>query len=177
MAHYFVRKPTGESKLSKVYFIYKKSLEPTEFILYAALPFIMICLGSEQTARIVSFFLLFWVIAQEVAFEGKMSLKKSLLLKIPLSILGIIILIVTLTNSTFFNYKLTFVLYTVIYELLTFIVILPDFIADVRNRLASVKPGDKSSKTVIKVIAKGNGTLIVHVYFIICIVTTLLLIN
>lgn len=173
MVHYFIRKPRNESKLNIIYAIYKKSLEPTEFVLYAAFPFIMICLGSDHTARITSFFILFWVIVQEVAFEEKMALKKSLILKIPLSVLGVLILVLSFVFKDLFDYRFTFILYTVIYELLTLIVIIPEFVKDARKRF-NVQNDSKLS--IIKTITKGNGTIVVHGYFIICIAITLSLI-
>ncbi len=176
MAHYFIKKPSDESKFSKAYSIYKGSLEPTEFILYASLPFIMICLGDDKTARITSFFILFWVIVQEVAYEGKMTLKKSLILKIPLSILGAVILLLTFIAKDLFDYKFTFVLYTVIYELLTFIVIIPEFIKEAKKKAEAVDSADLGLTKLFRNVIKGNGTLVVHGYFLICITITLAMI-
>ncbi len=177
MAHYFIKKPSDDSKYAKVYSVYKKSLEPTEFVLYAALPFIMICLGSDTTARIMSFFILFWVIVQEVAFEDKMTLRKSLILKIPLSIIGVVILLLCIIPNNIIDHTLTFVLYTVLYELLTMIVIIPKFLDKTKKKKDELSLNNATKKMIFKSIVKGNGTIVVHSYFLICIVTTLLLIK
>jgi hypothetical protein len=136
----------------------------------------MICLGDDKTARITSFFILFWVIVQEVAYEGKMTLKKSLILKIPLSILGAIILLLTFIAKDLFDYRFTFILYTVIYELLTFIVIIPDFIKETKKKAEAVDSADLGLIKLFRNIIKGNKTLVVHGYFIICIAITLAMI-
>ena len=173
MAHYFIKKPSEESKYMKAYSMYKKSLEPVEFVLYAALPFILICLGDGTAARTTSFFLLYWVIAQEVAFENEMPRKKSLILKIPLSIIGVIALLLSIIPNNIIDYKLTFMMYTVIYELLTLVVIIPEFMADAKKRAN----GTDTKKEAIKKVLKRNPTLIVHSYFVICIISTLLLVK
>lgn len=201
MVHYFIKKPYTQeelnsllsvgkiskkiyqSKLSqavdvipKWYNIYKKTLEPIEFVLYATLPFIMICLGSIQTAQTMSFFIIYWVIVQEVAFEKAYSTAKSLVLKIALSVIGFVILVLQLGFKITFDYKITFILYTVIYELLTLTWILPGFIEKIKNRFELFKKEDGSEKPRIKELIRRNGTIIVHGYFIFCIIFVLIII-
>ena len=173
MPHYFIRKPSQDSKYQKAYSVYKKTLEPIEFILYATLPFILICLGDGTVARITSFFLIYWVIAQEVAFEKEMSRKKSLILKISLSIIGIIALVLSIIPNKILDYNITFIMYTVIYEILTLIVIAPEFIKKAKNKITDTD----TKKDTLKKIIKGNSTVIVHIYFIVCIATVILLIK
>lgn len=177
MVHYFIKRPSKDLKYNKIYSIYKKTLEPTEFILYAALPFIMICLGSDTTSKIMSFFVVFWVIVQEVAYEGDMALRKSLFLKIPLSIVGTVMLVLCIIPNGIITHRETFVMYTVLYELLTMIVIIPEFITDAKNRINNISQNSITKKEQIKAVVKGNGTLVVHGYFIICIISTLIYIK
>ena len=104
------------------------------------------------------------------------SRKKSLILKIPLSILGVVILLLTFITKDLFDYKFTFVLYTVIYELLTFIVIIPDFIKEAKKKADAVDSTDLGLVKLFRNVIKGNKTLVVHGYFIICIAITLAMI-
>ncbi len=198
MVHYFINKPITKDELKallksrkitkevyaakliravdtvpKSYINYKRILEPSEFLIYAAFPFVMICLGSDTTASVMSYFMVFWVLAQEVAFEKKMSILKSIILKVTLSLLGAIFLILNLFFEYKFNFIATMIMYTVIYEVLTFIWIIPESIEKLRDKLLFNEYTGKLEKRSLHTVISRNGTFLVHSYFIICIIVVL----
>lgn len=144
-------------------------------MLYAALPFILICLGCEKTSVTVSFFLLFFVLCQEIALEKVITPKSSLVLKIILGIACATLLILQLTVESIFNENVTLILYTVIYEVLTLGWLVPQLI------LNSSENGDKEvnfkNKIVnwYNIVRNSKSLLKVHGYFIICIALTLII--
>ncbi len=142
----------------------KKVSEISEPILYAGAPFIMICFGSDMTARILSVFVIFWVLIQEIAFEKVIFKKYDLLYKILLSILGVGVLIIQLFSLITISTTATLILYTVIYEALTF----GWFYLQELGKSAS--DPIRTAKTVFS----DKGFLSVHIYFLICIILTLL---
>ena len=176
-------KSTGENILqegiawcwSSGYNIYYKITEIIEPVLYAALPFILICLGCEKTSVTVSFFLLFFVLCQEIALEKVITPRSSLALKIILGIVCVLILILQLTVESIFIEKVTLILYTLIYEVLTLGWLIPQII------LNSSENDDKEANLKDKIvnwcnIVRNNKSFLkVHGYFIICIAVTLMI--
>ena len=144
-------------------------------MLYAALPFILICLGCEKASVTVSFFLLFFVLCQEIALEKVITPKSSLVLKIILGIACATLLILQLTVESIFNENVTLILYTVIYEVLTLGWLVPQLI------LNSSENGDKEVNLKDKIVnwynivRNSKSFLKVHGYFIICIALTLII--
>ena len=200
LIHYFIKKPQTKTQLKtklktkeitqeqysaqllkavdsvpKCYDIYYKITEIIEPVLYAALPFILICLGCEKASVTVSFFLLFFVLCQEIALEKVITPKSSLVLKIILGIVCATLLILQLTVESIFNENVTLILYTVIYEVLTLGWLVPQLI------LNSSENGDKEVNLKDKIVnwynivRNSKSFLKVHGYFIICIALTLII--
>lgn len=195
MVHYFIKKPLTKSELKallkskkiskevyaarlmkavddvpKSYLNYKRILEPSEFLLYAAFPFIMICSGCNKTASTMAFFMVFWVLVQEVAFEKKMSVLKSTVLKISLSLVGVIFLILNLAYAHEFTFIGSMVVYTIVYELLTFVWIIPESVEKLKEKLLLNDYTGEMEKRGLHTVISHNGTFLVHGYFIVCII-------
>ncbi len=162
MVHYFIDKP----KLNGVF-------EAVEFILYAAVPFILISLGDSKAAKVTSFFLVFWVIVQEVAFEMKHRKVYSVLLKVTLSFAGAILLIISLTAHISFG--VVIVLYTVVYEFLTLLWLIPKIINNAVESGGNYELNKVSVKEKLIILMNSKGTLVTHIYFISTIILTLLI--
>lgn len=200
LIHYFIKKPQTKNHLKtklktkeitqeqysaqllkavdsvpKSYDIYYRITEIIEPVLYAALPFILICLGCEKTSVTVSFFLLFFVLCQELALEKVITPRSSLALKIILGIVCVLILILQLTVESIFIEKVTLILYTLIYEVLTLGWLIPQLIFN------SSENDDKEANLKDKIvnwcnIVRNNKSFLkVHGYFIICIAVTLMI--
>ncbi len=185
MLHYYIKKPLSVAQLKQLYTDGKISedmyikkmfkatsqtklssklvnfLEAYEFIVYAAIPFILITLGSKHTAQTMAFFMLYWVLAQEIGFEEKFY-------KIPLTIFGIIFLILQFPLGIAFNIKSTILLYTVIYEVLSLVFIVKEMLSS-KAKAIQLK---KSSQLLeeIKFVFKNKSFIVTHTYFVICIV-------
>ena len=198
MAHYFVKRPftKGElkdllhsGKITKefygarlinakdttpaIYKAYEKATEVGEFFLYAAIPFILICSGSTKAAVTTSFFLVFWVIAQEVAFEKKLNTAFSIILKVILSIAGVLILVGSLGFDYIFTHKTTLIMYTVIYEILTFVWVVPETKERLGAKLVINEKTDLLEKRSLFTTIIRTPTFLVHGYFVICIMILL----
>ncbi len=166
MVHYFKKLPKIEP-----YF------EVIEFILYAAVPFILITLGSSKAAAITAYFLLLWVMVQEVAFEMKyINQKYSLILKISLSGIGLIYLLICLISK---NYSITplLLLYTAVYEVLTLLWLVPEVIAKNAEMSKEIELNNKDVVIKnIKLFFTNKSTIITHTYFIFSVILTLIFI-
>ncbi len=200
LIHYFIIKPETKAQLKKKlkrkeitqeeysarllkavdsvpksYDIYYRITEIIEPVLYAALPFILICLGCKITSVTVSFFLLFFVLCQEIALEKVITPRSSLALKLILGIACVLILILQLSFGSIFNEKVTLILYTLIYEVLTLGWLVPQLI------LNSSENSNKEANFKDKIvnwcnIVRNNKTFLkVHGYFIICITITIII--
>ena len=191
MLHYYIKKPLSVAQLKQLYTDGKISedmyikkmfkatsqtklssklvnfLEAYEFFVYAAIPFILITLGSKHTAQTMAFFMLYWVLAQEIGFENNFH-------KIPLTVLGVICLVLQLFIGIHVSIKATFILYTVIYEALSLI----NLIKEITEKENTDIQLSKSNKIIeeIKLVLKSKSFLTTHVYFIICIIATLVII-
>lgn len=144
--------------------IIKNVFEIAEPILYAGIPFIMICFGSDMTARILSIFIIFWVLIQEIAYEKIILKKYDILYKILLSMLGVGVLLIQLLSLNTISSIATLILYTVVYEALT--------LGWFYLRALSKSPSCpiQAAKTVFC----NKSFLSVHIYFCICIILTFL---
>ena len=96
--------------------IYQKICEYAEFPIYCIIPMLFIFLGSIETAKIVSFTVIFIVLSQEVSFKLLKGIKNQIvweffMYSIPL-IFGILQFTVGYTPDIF----LTMFVYTVLYE-------------------------------------------------------------
>ncbi len=198
MVHYFVKRPFTKDELKKLlqagkitkefygaklikakdsvpafYDIYEKATDIAEFLLYGAFPFILICSGSTKSAVTTSFFLVFWVIVQEVAFEKKLNKVFSLILKIILSTTGALILIASLGFDYSFTYKTTLIMYTLVYEVLTFVWVIPSTKERLTAKLVINEKTDLLEKRSLFTTIIRTPTFLVHGYFIICIMILL----
>ena len=198
MTHYFVKRPFTKGELKELlhngkitkefygaklikakdgvpsfYGIYEKATSIGEFLLYGAFPFILICSGSTKAAVTTSFFLIFWVIVQEVAFEKKLSKIFSLILKIVLSITGVLILVASLGFDYSFTHKTTLIMYTIVYEVLTFVWVVPGTKERLSAKLVINEKTDLLEKRSLFTTIIRTPTFLVHGYFIICIMILL----
>lgn len=200
LIHYFIKKPTLKSDLKKlldkeeisqaqysamlikaveeipkkhvIYDIITQKIEP---ILYGVFPFIMIALGSTNTAISTSFFLLFLVLSQEIALEKKISKIFNLVLMITLGIISVAILVLQLGFGFNFNDVATLLLYIVVYEALTLIWLFPQEIKKNSNEDDIELNFFKNIFKKIKLFFRSKALIKVHVYFIFCIMITILL--
>ncbi len=201
MVHYFIKKPITKKELKRQlkrnlitqeqyavkrlkavtavphgYYLYDDFTEKIEPVLYSAIPFILICIGSKQTALISSFFLLFFVMAQEVGLEKSISKKYDLAIKIPLGVIALVIFIVQIVFSFDFGAVCTLLLYTIGYELMTMLWLgtktVRLFRRDIRNSGEAY-----SKKELIKLFFNKNKTVVsVHSYFVVCIILVIIFI-
>lgn len=195
MVHYFIKKPITKKELKRQlkrkqitqeqyavkrlkavtavprgYEIYDNFTEKVEPVLYSAIPFILICLGSKQTALVSSFFLLFLVIAQEIGLEKSISKKFDLAVKIPLGVIALAILIIQVVFSFDFGAIGTLLLYTFGYELIT-MVWLGTKTVRLFNKEIKKSTEQYTKKDLIKLFYTRNKTTItVHTYFTVCMI-------
>lgn len=199
MAHYFVKRPVTKSELlrqlrqrkitkeeygiravnaveavPKFYDYYEKSTEAVEFILYAAIPFVLICLGCIKVASVMSLFIIFWVLAQEIAFEKKFSAKVSIVLQIIFCIIGLIIFIYQVIVGFEIDKTFVLLLYTAVYEVLTLGYLLPDVISKTKNKANIMADSGNKLVGYFKCFFSNKGLIITHVYFTFCVVYVLL---
>ena len=197
MVHYFIKKPVTKRELKRQlkrnlitqeqyavkrvkavtavphgYYVYDNFTEKVEPVLYCAIPFILICIGSKQTALITSFFLLFFVMAQEVGLEKSISKKYDLAIKIPLGVVSLLIFVIQVAFSFDFGAIGTLLLYTFGYELMTMLWLAAKtirlFKKDIRNSDESY-----TKKELVKLfLVKNKTTVSVHSYFLICMIFT-----
>ena len=197
MVHYFIKKPVTKKELKRQlkrnlitqeqyavkrvkavtaiphgYYVYDNFTEKVEPVLYCAIPFILICIGSKQTALITSFFLLFFVMAQEVGLEKSISKKYDLAIKIPLGVVSLLIFVIQVAFSFDFGAVGTLLLYTFGYELTTMLWLAAKtirlFKKDIRNSDESY-----TKKELVKLfLVKNKTTISVHSYFLICMIFT-----
>lgn len=198
MVHYFIKKPDLKSDLKKLldknkisqsqysaklikavdetpkrFIIYDKATQIIEPILYGALPFVMIAIGGRNTALATSFFILFLVLAQEIALEKKINKIFNLVLMILFAIVNIAILVLQLGFGYVFNDLATLILYTVVYEILTLVWLFPQ---EIQKNSAEDDIELNFFKNIfkkIKLFFKSKALIKVHIYFIICIVITI----
>lgn len=198
MLHYYVKKPltTAElkelltkGKLSQTEYERKvKSSKATtkdftsktrqifesyEFIVYAAIPFILITLGSHKASKIMAFFILFWVLAQEIGFETEYSKKKALSTKLTLSFTGVIILLIQSLFDLELTIGITIILYTIVYEALTLIRFIPEIINNSQNDNDDIDLKTSKLSHKLKLLLKNKSFIVTHLYFVICITLTL----
>ena len=147
-------------EVPKRYIRYEKLTELCEPILYAAFPFIMIAFGDIEITKTVSFFIVFWVIVQEISFEKFNQPKLSAASKIISGIIGLIIVISQFAFGLQFSLASTILMYGVFYELFTIFWIL--------NPLEETdgKKGIEKVKSTLK----NKSLIITHSYFIITII-------
>lgn len=162
-------KPTAKDFTSKA----RKIFECYEFIVYSAIPFILIALGSDKASQIISFFILFWVLAQEIGFETEFSKKKSIIVKLILSFVGVIIILIQSLSHLELTKGITIILYTIVYEALTLIHFVPETIRKSQNDSDDIDLKTSKLSKKLKLLFKSKSFIVTHLYFIICIVITL----
>ncbi len=171
---YSVRLIKAVDSVPKTYNIYFKITEIFEPILYAAIPFVLICLGCAKTSVTVSFFFLLFVLFQELALEKVTITKSFLTAKISLGISCVLILILQLTIVPVIDERITLILYTIVYEVLTLCWLVPKLINSSKKNVSTLKAKEKIG--VCFDVLKNNKTFLkVHWYFVICIAITLII--
>ncbi len=190
MLHYFVKMPLTIAELKKLHSSgkisdkkFRKKIEKAkpetgefkkkfnnvceayEFIVYAAFPFILVALGSSLASKTLTVFILFWVLAQEIGYEKKK-------FRIPLTILGVLLLAVQLIFKNFVNFNIVMIIYTVVYELLTLCWLIPEILSCTKDSDLSLTKKQKLVSSV-KNLFRNRGFVITHSYFIICIILVL----
>ena len=198
MVHYFIKKPTTRSELKKrlknkeitkkEYNLqmktavkdipkklryYFKATEIAEPILYSAIPFSLICLGSEKASYITAFFILLLVILQEIALEKiipKIS-QKNLIIASAFTLL--ITFAFQFIIGTKISATLCIILYLPVYELLTLLYLLPEEILKSPYRKEIRENTSNKIVAYIKIILKNKMLVAVHTYFVIAILITL----
>ena len=200
MAHYFVKRPITKKELKRqlkrkqitqeqyavkrlkavtavprgydVYFNLTEKIEP---VLYCAIPFILITLGSREAALISSFFIVLFVIMQEIGLEKSITKKFDLPFKI---ILGVISLVVFLLQTIWgfnFGIKGTIIMYTLGYEAITLLWLVIKYVRKFKIEM-KLNPQISGKKERLRMFFRANKTLVtVHGYFLICSVLTILL--
>ena len=156
--HYFLKKPITKKELKKklkngeisradysvalikavdtvpkFYNIYLKATEIAEPVLYGAIPFVLISLGCDLAALSTSFFIVLFVICQEITLEKVITPKSTLIARILTGIVCIVVLVLQLTTPVFYNYKWHLILYTIIYECLTLGWLIPQIIMEYKK--------------------------------------------
>jgi hypothetical protein len=169
---YAVKRLKAVTAVPKGYDIYDKFTEKIEPVLYSAIPFILICLGSKQAALITSFFLIFLVMAQEIGLEKSISKKFDLLIKIPLGVIALLIFLIQVVFSIDFGIIGTLLMYTFGYELMTMVWLGPKTIRLFNKEIR--RSGESyTAKERFKLFINKNKTVItVHGYFTACIILT-----
>ncbi len=190
MIHYFVKMPLTITELKKLHSsgkisdkTFRKRMEKAkpdtkefkkkfnriceayEFIVYAAIPFVLIALGSTVASKTITVFILFWVLAQEIGYEEKKY-------RIPLTILGVLLLAVQFIFNKFVSFNFVMVIYTVIYEVLTLCLLIPEILEISKENSLTLSKKEKIVSSV-KNLFKCRGFIITHSYFIICIILIL----
>ena len=199
MVHYFVKRPITKKELKRQlkrkqitqeqyavkrlkavtaiprgYEIYDNFTEKLEPVLYCAVPFILICLGSQLTALVSSFLLLFLVIAQEVGLEKSITKKFDLPFKIILGVVTLAIFIIQVVFTFDFSPIGTLLLYTFGYELITMVWLGTKTARLFRKDLRKTEES-YTKKELLKLFYTKNKTIItVHGYFTLCMVLVLL---
>lgn len=199
MAHYFVKRPVTKSELlkqlrqrkitkeeygiravnavdivPKFYDYYEKATEPIEFLLYAAIPFVLVCLGSINVASILALFILFWVLIQEIAFEKNFSPKINLILQIVFSGIGFCLFIFQIISGFKIDKNIVLIVYTAVYEVFSLGYLVPEIINKTKNKGNIMANSSNKLMGYFKCFISNKGFIITHIYFIICIVFTLI---
>ncbi|MBO5064913.1 MAG: hypothetical protein J6D06_02235 [Clostridia bacterium] len=200
MVHYFIKKPILKSDLKnlldkgeisqaqysaklikavdeipKRYKAYDKITVLSEPVLYGVFSFIMISLGGRNAAIATSVFILFLVISQEIALEKKINKVFNLTMIFLLAIVSVLILVLQLAFGYIFNDFMTLILYTAAYEILTLIWLFPQEIKKNSNEDDIELNFFKNIFKKIKLFFRSKALIKVHVYFIFCIMITILL--
>ena len=171
---YAVKRLKAVTAVPRGYEIYDNFTEKIEPVLYCAIPFILICIGSKETALISSFFLLFLVVAQEIGLEKSITKKFDLPFKIVLGVVTLAIFIIQVVFSFDFSVIGTMLLYTFGYELITMVWI---GVKTVRLFRKDIKKSteEHTKKELFKLFINKNKTIItVHAYFTICMILSVL---
>ncbi len=200
MVHYFVKPPITKKELKRqlkrgtitqeqyavkrlkavtavprgygIYFDITEKLEP---VLYCAIPFILITLGSREAALICSFFLVLFVILQEVGLEKTLTKRFDIPFKIVLGVISVAIFVIQVIWGFNFGIKGTILMYTLGYEAITLLWLLIKYVRKFKIEM-KLNPQITSKKERLGLFFKKNKTLVtVHGYFLICSVLTILL--
>ncbi len=155
-AEFMVKNINAVDTVPKFYDYYEKSLEPIEFVLYAALPFVFISLGSSHTSIVMTVYILMLVMLQEIVFENEYPKTLNTALQIIFCILTVGLMLFTTVNHfilhNIVSFKFILVLYTLVYEVLS--LVLTVYINTTKNGLKSF--------------LKSKSTIINNVYFMLC---------
>lgn len=155
----YKKRVTEEKKNAKKYLIFENICEGCEPFIYAGFPFLLISLGDISAARVVSFFIIFWVIIQEVCFEKLTSKYLGTAAKLLGTAAGIAILVADFVYAKQPDYRMTVLMYGVFYEAITlFWIVYRHFYKNKHEEKPTLSGLVKSATTTV------------HVYFTLCII-------
>jgi len=150
---------TGKAP-SKVWLRYERAREIATFPIYSVIPLFFLFLGSAEVARLVSFYVLWFVIVEEQAFRRYKRFKYIHLWRALLFGAGFFVIFAQFAWGWTPDILLTMLLYGVGYEILTLV-----------GQTAKRSP-ERHNKPTIKesslYIAYG-GAVTMHAYFFVCI--------
>jgi len=133
--------------------VYMKVCEKAEIPLYCIIPMIFIFLGSHETAKLVSFGVIFIVLSQEVSEKLLKGIKRQRLWEFCLYSIPLVISILQFTSGYTPDIFLTMCLYTALYEAIFLVKRVWEF---------SIQKETDSLRVFF-----ANG-LITHTYFCVC---------
>ncbi len=166
-AEFMVKNVNAVDTVPKFYDYYEKALEPIEFILYSALPFILITLGSFHAPILVASVIMFLVMAQEVVFENEYPKNIKIISRIyfGVSVLGLLLFVIL--NSFIFanppSFEFILIIYTVVYEIMSIgLTVYKNYSRQRKNGL--------NRFNALKSFVKCKGTIIYNIYYCVCFV-------
>jgi len=145
---------------SKAWLLYEKILHTAEFPIYCYIPLLMLFLGSTGAAQLVSFYILYYVMVEQQAFERFNYFKKIVLWRIALLGFGFFIVFAQFYWNWSPGLLLTMLMYGVYYEGLTLV-----------GNIAKSSPDRHGKKTIKESSLKeAYGSMVtMHGYYFICI--------
>ena len=112
----------------KIKAVWTKISEPMEFPLYAIIPFLFIVLGSDMTASLMSYFVIFIVLDQTLSYKFFIMLKLSRIWQFILYVLPFVVLVLNITGVYTPTMFLTLLLYTFLFASIAIVRTLAEFI-------------------------------------------------
>lgn len=142
------------------YLKFESICEGCEPFIYAGFPFLLISLGDAEAAKFVSFFILYWVVIQEVCFEKLTDKVLGISSKIISTAFGIFIAVSQFTYGITPDFIQTILMYGVFYEAITLFWI-------IYKHFKNNKHTEGQQPTLSGLVKSATST--VHIYFMLCI--------
>ena len=145
---------------SKAWLLYEKILHTAEFPIYCYIPLLMLFLGSTGAAQLVSFYILYYVMVEQQAFERFNYFKTIVLWRIALLGFGFFIIFAQFYWNWSPGLLLTTLMYGVYYEGLTLV-----------GNIAKSSPDRHGKKTIKESSLKEayGSSVTMHAYYFVCI--------